>query len=762
MTQLPPAEIDAVEGKMCELLDALSEGGYAGHRLEILLVRLAYCLFADGTGIFPRDHFRRFLEAKTDESGANGGARLNLLFRLLDTPEALRPGHLDEELRQFPHVGGALFRRRIDLPHFNRKMRRILLEASAFDWSAVSPALLGSLSQSAMERDARRALGAHYTGEQNILKVVRGLFLADLYAEFESSKQGDARLRQFHERLARLKFFDPACGSGNFLVVAYREVRLLETEVLKRLRELSGRTPLASNTARHSRIELDSFYGIECEEFPAEVACVALLLAARQADIRLSAEFGLCDARLPPGRAPRVVRANALRLDWNDIVSRAGNETETTLYILGNPPFVGKKVRTDAQNEDMDAVFAGRGDYGLLDYACAWYLKAADFIQHTRIKVAFVSTNSITQGEQVGVWWKYLRERNLSIHFAHRAFKWTNEARGGAAVHCVIVGLAAFDIPLKHLYDYPTPTSAPREIECGHINPYLVARPDVLMSNRRTPLGDVPPLMFGNMPNDDGNLLLGDEERLDLLAREPQAEKFIRPLVGAHEFINGGRRWCVWLKGAQPDEWRELPEVSKRVEAVRAYRLKSKRAATLRLAGTPHLFGEIRQPASDYVLIPLHSSENRNYVPMAFLPPHHIVANSCSALSNATLYHFGVLTSNMHMIWLRQVCGRIKSDYRYSNNLVYNNFPFPYALAAKHKARVEEAAQAVLDARAEYPAATLADLYDPHAMPQNLLASHRAVDAAVAACYASRPFTTDLERLEFLFDLYRRYTVSLL
>jgi hypothetical protein len=751
----------AVAEKMYELQDALLESGYRGHQLEVLLARLVYCLFADATGIFPQDHFRRFLEQKTDENGANAGAMLSVLFQLLDTPTAARHSDHGEDLPQFPHVSGALFRHRIDPPCFNRKMRRLLLEACALDWSEVSPSIFGSLSQSAMDRNQRRHLGAHYTDEQNILKVVRGLCLKEFYAEFASLKHDAARLRQFHERLARLRFFDPACGSGNFLVVAYREVRRLETEVLKQLRELSGRSQPVPDVAQLSRIDVGSFYGIESEDFSAQIATVALWLTDHQANLRLSAEFGLRHARLPLRKTPNIVQANALRLDWNDIISRAGNETETTLYILGNPPFVGKKVRNDSQNKDMELVFGGLRDQGILDYACAWYAKAADFIQHTQIKVAFVSTNSITQGEQVGVLWNYLRERQIKIHFAHRTFKWTNEARGQAAVHCVIVGFAAFDLTRKHLYDYQTPTSRPHDIECQNINPYLVDQPDVVITNRKTPLSDVPPLVFGNMPNDGGQLLFSDEERADFLAREPLAEKFILPLISAHEFINGENRWCLWLEGAQRDEWRKLPEVWKRVQAVRAYRLRSKRPATLKLAETPYLFGEIRQPASAYVLIPLHSSENRKYVPMAFFPPRHIVSNSCSALANATLYHFAVLTSNMHMGWLRQLCGRIKSDYRYSNNLVYNNFPFPLEPNAKQKARAEEAAQTILEVRAKYPASTLADLYDPNSMPQDLLEAHRTVDSAVDACYGSRRFKTDLERLECLFDLYRQYTAPL-
>ncbi|MDT7543600.1 MAG: hypothetical protein QOE33_3504 [Acidobacteriota bacterium] len=752
-----PVNIVVAE-KMGDLHDALLESGYSGHKLEIFLVRLVYCLFADDTGIFPKDHFRFFIEEKTDEGGANLGAMLSQLFQLLDTPTADRQRNLDEDLQQFPHVNGALFAERIDLPFFNRKMRSILLEACSFDWSKVSPAIFGSLFQSAMDAEKRRNLGAHYTSEQNILKVVRGLFLDDLYAEFESIKHNAARVRQFQDKLASLKFFDPACGSGNFLVITYREVRLLEIEILKQLSALSGKAQLELDVTKLSKIDVDSFYGIEYEEFAAQIATVALWLTDHQANMRLSAEFGLSYARLPLKKTPHVLHANALRLDWSELVSREGNETETTLYILGNPPFVGKDKRSGEQTADMDAACAGVANYGTLDYVAAWYIRAAQFIQSTRIKVAFVSTSSITQGEQVGVLWNYLFDKKIKIHFAHRTFKWNNEARGRAAVHCVIIGFGAFNISRKHLFDYQSPASEPHEIEAQNINPYLIDYQDLVIGDRSTPICDVPAIVNGNKPTDGGHLLLSDQERTELLSKEPNAEKFIKPFVSAHEFINGEIRWCLWLEAASMTEWRKLPEVMKQVQAVREFRLKSKKEATVRIAELPYLFGQIRQPNSNYVLIPRHSSENRRYVPMAFFPKTYIVADSCASVPNATLYHFGVLTSQMHMAWMRQVCGRLESRYRYSNNLVYNNFPFPKEPSAKQRARVEQAAQSVLDARAKFPEATLANLYDPNTMPRELLDAHRAVDDAVDACYGSRRFKTDLERLEFLFDLYRQYT----
>jgi hypothetical protein len=401
-------------------------------------------------------------------------------------------------------------------------------------------------------------------------------------------------------------------------------------------------------------------------------------------------------------------------------------------------------------------------NYGSLDYVCAWYIKTAQFIQNTKTKVAFVSTNSVTQGEQVGTLWQYLLNKGITIHFAHRTFKWLNEARGKAQVYCVIIGFGVFEPDAQYLYDYLSPTSEPMEIKVKNISPYLIEADNTVILSRNKPICNAPEMLKGSQPTDDGNLLLTSIEKIGLLAREPETKKFIRPFISASEFLNGQERWCLWLQNALPNEIRALPEVSQRVKNVRTFRLASKKAATVRLADVPYLFAEIRQPDSDYVLIPRHSSENRKYIPMAFFSKENIAGDSCITLPQATLYHFGVLMSAMHMAWTRQVCGRIKGDYRYSNNIVYNNYPWPLESAPAQRQRVEQAAQTVLDARAQFPGATLADLYDPLAMPKSLVNAHKKLDAAVDACYRSKSFKSELERLEFLFDLYRQYTEPLL
>lgn len=754
-----PVNVQVAE-KMGDLHDALLASGYTGHPLELLLVRLMYCLFADDTGIFPKDHFEYILESRTKPDGSDAGMMIATLFQILNTPEAQRQKTLDEELRQFQYINGSLFKEVLPIPAFNKEMRDILLACCQFDWSRVSPAVFGSMFQAVMntEKGKRRNLGAHYTSEKNILKVVRGLFLDGLRQELEASQFSVPKLRQLHDKLSRLRFFDPACGCGNFLVIAYREIRQLEIEVLKQIRHLSGDTQLSLDvTAFVSRIDVDVMYGMEIEEFPARIAEVALWLTDHQMNMQLSAEFGQTFARLPLKKAANIWHGNALRLEWEQLLPKqAVLDGAIDLYILGNPPFVGKHNRTAVQTADMDIACRVLEGYGTLDYVCAWYVKAAQLMQHTPIKAAFVSTNSITQGEQVGVLWPYLLHHGIKIHFAHRTFRWTNEARGNAQVYCVIIGFAAVDTTIKHLYDYETPRSEAVEIAAKNISPYLVDTADIVITSRTKPLSPIPEMVKGSQPTDNGNFLLTDEEKEVLLQKEPDIAKFILPLISAHQFLHGENRWCLWLKDASPIELRKSAEIMHRVENVRKFRLASKKAATVKLAEVPYLFAEIRQPNSHYVLIPRHSSENRKYVPMAFFSQEFIVSDSCNAVPDATLYHFGILTSAMHMAWMRQVCGRIKSDYRYSNNLVYNNFPWPLATTTPQKQRVEKAAQAVLDARALFPGSTLADLYDPNAMPKPLLDAHKMLDAAVDACYG-RKFASELERLEFLFALYRRY-----
>ena len=565
-----------------------------------------------------------------------------------------------------------------------------------------------------------------------------------------------------------MRFFDPACGCGNFLVITYREMRQLEIEVLSQYLTLTsvlyraGKTQLETDVSVISKIDVDQFYGIEIEEFPVRIAQVALWLTDHQMNMRLSEAFGQTYVRLPLLHSPNIVCENATRYDWDTLIPSKEN-----LFILGNPPFIGKQNRNATQMADMDFVCQplktkGLPNYGILDYVTLWYIKAAIFIEHTSVKVAFVSTNSITQGEQVAGLWKFLLSKGIKINFAHRTFKWSNEARGKAQVFCVIIGFSCDGSnEAKRLFDYETPQSEAHEILAKNINPYLVDAPNVVISSRSRPICNVPQIVFGNMPNDGGYLLFTDDEKIDFLLKEPKAGRFIRKFFGSQEFINGENRWCLWLKNVPPSDWRSIPAVVKQVEAVKKYRLESPREATKKLADVAYLFGEIRHTESDYLVIPLVSSERRKYVPFGFAGKDMIVSNKCSFIPNATSYLFGVLISTMHMAWMRAICGRLKSDYNYSNNIVYNNFSFPEGVSEKQQSKVEEKAQAVLSARELFPGETLAGLYDPLSMPKELLKAHRELDEAVDTCYRRAPFKTELERLEYLFELYTKYAEPL-
>ncbi|MGA2616619.1 MAG: DNA methyltransferase [Thermoguttaceae bacterium] len=742
---------------MGDLHDALAAGGYRGHELERFLVRVLFCLFAEDTGIFEREAFRLYIEDRTKPDGSDLGPQLAHLFDVLNTPPEKRQKNLDESLAAFPYVNGDLFAERLGFADFNRDMRNSLLACTRFDWSGISPAIFGSLFQGVMEPRERRQIGGHYTSERDILKVVRALFLDELRAEFARVKGSKGQLKQFHQKLSRLRFLDPACGCGNFLVVTYRELRLLEIEVL---RALDGTIQRRLNIQTLSLVDVDAFYGVEIGEWPARIAEVAMWLMDHQMNVRLSEAFGQYFVRLPLVKSPTIVCGNALRLDWKAVLPPG-----QCSYVLGNPPFVGKQFATAAQKADMELVCGRVKGGGVLDYVTGWYFKAAEYIQGTKIDVGFVSTNSITQGEQVGLLWNELFTRyHLKIHFAHRTFSWESEARGKAHVHVVIIGFGACDAANKRIYDYESNAEQGTVSTARNISPYLVEGSDVVVLARASPIGAVPEIVFGNMPNDGGHLILTEEERAELVRKEPAAKKFIRPFLGAQEFINGERRWCLWLTDASAGEIRGMPEVRKRVEGVREHRRNSRRRTTKELADTPTVFGEIRQPNSKYLLIPSVSSESRRYIPIGFMPKTVIGSNLVLFVPAARRYHFGVLSSAMHMAWVRQVCGRLESRYRYSAKLVYNNYPWPESPTGKQLASVEKAAQAVLDARAEYLAkgSTLADLYDPLAMPPKLVKAHAALDRAVDRCYRRQPFGSERQRVEFLFALYEKLTAPLL
>jgi hypothetical protein len=826
-----PVNDEAVR-KLSRLHRSLRNDGYTGHDLQTLLVQLLFCLFADRTGIFePAGKFADLLENHTSEDGHDTGWVVMELFDQLALDFDKRQRSLTGWFADFPYVNGHLFSERCRVPAFNAEMRALLIDCCHTDWSRISPAIFGSMFQHIIDAegkdarsDLRRELGAHYTSEENILKLIGPLFLDALKAEFSKVKSSKNALFEFQKKLSKLRFLDPACGCGNFLVITYRELRLLELEVLKAALKFGHRV---ANPFEALLVDVDQFNGIELEEFPARVAQVAMWLTDHQMNMQASHVVKHWVSRLPLAKTANIRMGNALAIDWVEFCP-----PERLNYILGNPPFVGKQFQTEAQKADLERVFAGTGiaDSGVLDYVAAWYVRAAQYLtgavsakasdrkkeftdaQFTNAKtadifeepaakkgkkgalqeandifelqerlnrearekigVAFVSTNSICQGEQVGALWGWMLAQGVAIEFAHRTFKWSNEATGKAAVHCVIVGFGLKERVAranKAIYHYEDPAGEPAAEPAARINPYLVDAPDVALPNRKAPICDVSPIVFGSMPNDGGFLLLNETERAELLAIEPEAKPWVRAFLGAEEFINGTKRYCLWLKDCPPGTLAKLPVVKKRVAAVKRHRMDSTREATQRLAVTPTLFGEDRQPESRYLLVPGVSSERRAYIPIGFLTPKTVASNATLVVPKASVYEFGILTSAMHNAWMRYVCGRLKSDYRYSAGIVYNNFPWPDlasmpdSKAAQGREAVELAAQAVLDARESHGKTSLAVLYDPDTMPPDLLKCHEALDRAVDLAYGvriKRGQDADSGRVSHLFSQYKQLASS--
>lgn len=747
-----PANIKAAE-LMGKLHDRLEEIGYTGHPLEVYLVRILFLLFAEDTTIFNKQQFQEYLEQRTAEDGSDLASKLQELFQVLNTPKENRFKNLDEQLADFPYVNGKLFEENLPTASFDTKMRQALLDCCYIDWSKISPAIFGSMFQSVMNPKERRNLGAHYTSETNILKLIKPLFLDDLWKEFESIKDNKNKLPEFHKKLSTLKFLDPACGCGNFLVITYRELRLLELEILRASNKTGQRV---FDVREIIWLDVDMMCGIEYEEFPARIAEVAMWLIDHQMNMQISNEFGQYFVRLPLKKAAKIVHGDALETDWENVVSK--NELS---FILGNPPFIGSKIMKQSQRDQIVKQFDNADGSGVLDYVTGWYIKAAKFIQDTKIKVAFVSTNSIVQGEQTSILWgQMLNKYKIKIHFAHRTFKWSNEAKGNAAVYCVIVGFANYDTNNKSIFEYEDIKGEAHEIKAKNINPYLVDAKDLLINKSSNPICNVPKMSFGNMPLDGGHLLLSDDEKNEFILKEPKAEKYIKPLISAYEFLNGEKRWCIWLVGAEPSELKLLPNVLKRVEAVKKFRLDSVAPSTQKFAATPTLFRDRNQPET-YILIPSTTSENRKYIPLGFFGKDDIANNSCHTVPNGNLYHFGILMSAMHMAWVKSVCGRLESRFRYSKDIVYNNYPWPETPTDKQLKAIETASQKVLDARLEFPKSSLSDLYDPLTMPPVLIKAHNELDKAVDLAYRPQPFTSEANRMVFLFELYEKYTADL-
>ena len=762
-----PANIKAAE-LVGHLHDALAAAGYRRHDLERFLVRIVFCLFADDTGIFePRDIFFDFIEDRTRDDGSDLGPFLSQLFQVLDTPENSRASTLDEDLARFPYVNGDLFRDPLRIPSFTAVMRGSLLDACRFDWSNISPAIFGALFQSVMEPAERRAQGAHYTTEKNILKVIEPLFMDDLSAEFArlKSRRGSRRradLRRFQEKLGQLRFFDPACGCGNFLIITYRELRLLEIEVI---REIHAGTSIGFQDVLDvgflSRVDVDQFSGIEIGEFPVRIAETALWMMDHIMNNRLSLEFGRTYARIPLRTSPHIVHGDALEIDWSDVLP-----VEQCSYVLGNPPFAGAKYQTTEQRAQVRRIAGLGGSGGTLDYVTGWLIRAGAYMTGGA-RIGFVATNSTTQGEQVGQLWPILFDRyGLEIAFAHRTFAWGSDARGKAHVHVVILGLdrRANARNEKRLFSYPDLNGDPEETRHATLSPYLfdaggLSDPHITVREESESLNGMGKLITGSKPIDGGHYIFGIAERTAFLETEPDAAPLLRPFIGAREYLRGGGRWILALHDASPDVLSRLPRVRERITAVRAYRQASKSKPTLELAKTPTLYHVNVLPTAPFLVIPQVSSERREYVPIGWLEPPIIPSDKLRLFPNATLADFALLTSTIHMAWMRTVTGRLESRYMYSVGVVYNTFPTPPEGADMSK--LEPLAQAVLDARAAHPSATLAELYDPDLMPPNLRRAHQALDRTVDRLYRPGGFASERERIEHLFMLYEKMRTPL-
>lgn len=702
--------------------------------LNILCVRLVFCLYAEDAGIFGRHGmFHDYLAGY--ETRQLRRALIDL-FRVLDTKPNDRDTYLKDdtpELAAFPYVNGGLFAdESIEIPPFTDEIRDLLLnKASAnFNWSEISPTIFGAVFESTLNPETRRSGGMHYTSIENIHKVIDPLFWDDLKKEFRElcdisvEKTRERRLKDFQHKLASLTFLDPACGSGNFLTETYISLRRLENEVLTVLSH--GQIAFGDVAWNPIQVSIGQFYGIEINDFAVTVAKTALWIAESQMMKETEAIILMHLDFLPLKSYTNIAEGNALRMDWESVVPK-----HKLSYIMGNPPFIGASMMTKEQKEQAVSVYGKIKLSNSIDYVGAWYHKAAAYIDGTTIRVSFVSTNSITQGEQVApLWDKLVNRYGVHIDFAYRTFKWNSEASEKAAVHCVIIGFSQYANNNKRkLY-----LDNSRMILVENINPYLLNAPDVLVSSRSNPICDVPKMLLGNKPADGGNLILSSEERDEIIKREPNLESYIHPYIGAVEYINNKIRYCFWLVGVSPSTIKNSSELKKRLEAVREMRLNSSAAPTREKADMPGLFFFISQPSTSYLLVPSTSSENRRYIPIGFLSPEIIASNSTTIVPNATLYNFGIMTSNVHMSWMRTVGGRLKSDYRYSGGIVYNTFPWPTPTEAQ-KAKIEQTAQAILDARALYPDSSLADLYDEVTMPPELRKAHQNNDRAVMQAY---------------------------
>ena len=744
VVQADPVNIKASE-IMGKVYDLLKESGYPSYHAEYFLTRLVFCLFADDTGIFG-DHgkFQTYLKEFTSEDGSDLGSRLVYLFSVLNQQRDRRSKTMDPKMRSFPYINGALFERQIEFPDFDSKMRQFLIDAGEYDWSKVSPVIFGNMFQTVMDQDARREMGAHYTSEENILKVIRPLFLDKLNEEFDEidkvlDDSRKDRFIEFQNKLSSLKFLDPACGSGNFLVIAYREIRRLEHRIIMKIHGYSGKR---IDTDELSKIDVDQFFGIEIIEFSAKIAETSLWMMDHLMNMELSKRYGLAFRRIPIKKKPNIVCKDALEFDWNEILPNS-----ECSYVFGNPPFNGASVMNEKQKQQIVRIT----NSNKIDYVTGWFVKACEYISHTHPQIAFVATNSITQGEQVGQLWPVLFDRyNVNIIFAHKSFKWKSEAKGKAQVTVVIIGLAKNFVGRKQLFHYDGEKII--EERPKHISPYLVGSTTLLsiVKKANNPLNGLPSIRLGSKLVDWGHYVFNDEEKNNFLSKEPSAKSYFRSYIDGHGFLHNNYRWVLFLQDIQPNVLKKMPMILDRVNAVKTLRSQSKKKLTREKANTPTVFAEGSVPTNPYLAIPLTSSEKREYIPIGYLKPPIIPSNGLMIVENTNLVLFGLLTSRMLMTWVRTIGGKMETRLRYTAD-IHNTFPVP-----KDYSSLESFARKILDIRKKYPDSTLADLYDPITMPADLLKAHQKLDKAVEKLYRDEPFNSDEERLEFLLEEYQK------
>ena len=759
-----PADVQASEkmGRLFDHIRKLNEFNTHDdlHALNIFLTRLLFCFYAEDTGILKPDQFHDVIDGTTNIDGSDVDSILYELFDILNLPESsaerdAKPTHLSA----FPYVNGSLFEYPFAIPEFDARTRRILLECARLSWAEINPDIFGSMFQAVIDPEQRGSLGQHYTSVSNIMKVIQPLFLDELHEELDTvialshdnrHKNNKAeRLDALLTRISQIKVFDPACGSGNFLIIAYKELRKLEIDILKAQRDLLGSNDNLLGLGFDSVVSLDNLYGIEYDDFASQIARLSLWLAEHQMNVLCEQEFGVSQPMLPLKDSGHIIHGNSLRIDWNEVCPNNGSDE---IYIIGNPPFGGKSKRSASQLKDMEIVFKGFKKIKTLDYVTCWFWKGAQYIAKSKAELALVATNSISQGEQVAILWEPIFDFGIQINFAYQTFQWKNSAKNNAGVHVVVVGLSNNNRAKKNIYRLVDDTWHKETVE--NISPYLVAGSNTVVESRRSSISGNSQILFGNMPYDYGNLLLNTEEKNELVLNEPSSEKWLKRIVGSDELLNSKERWCLWLVGINNEELNSMPLVKSRVDEVKSARLGSTDKAAHKLAERPHEFRDLNNP-DKYIVIPSVSSERRKYVPIGMFDKNTISSNLNHIIPNGTLFKFGILTSLIHNDWMRLVAGRLKSDYRYSGTIVYNTFPFPDA-TDEQKQHIENLAEEILLARASNAGMTLAELYDPDKMPDDLKQAHSTLDDAVDKLYRPQGFANTEERLAHLLALYEQ------